>query len=73
MVTGLPARRDPCDDTLRQATLVEFRGSNLSDAGSIPAISTEQIAPYDLLSKSYGANLNFSLDNYIRRGYSAVI
>ena len=24
----------------RQATLVDFRGSNLSDAGSIPAIST---------------------------------
>ena len=42
MVTGLPARRDPCDDKLRQATLVEFRGSILSDAGSIPAISTEQ-------------------------------
>ena len=40
MVTGLPARRDPCDDKLRQATLVDFRGSNLSDAGSIPAIST---------------------------------
>ena len=42
MVTGLPARRDPCDDKFRQATLVEFRGSILSDAGSIPAISTEQ-------------------------------
>lgn len=41
MVTGLPARRDPCDDKIRQATLVEFRGSNLSDAGSIPAISTK--------------------------------
>ena len=45
MVTGLPARRDPCDDKLRQATLVEFRGSNLSDAGSIPALSTKQIDP----------------------------
>src|SRR5512144_737040 len=43
MVTGYPARRDPCDDKLRQATLVDFRGSNLSDAGSIPAISTNQI------------------------------
>jgi len=41
MVTGLPARRDPCDDKLPQATLVDFRGSNLSDAGSIPAISTK--------------------------------
>ena len=28
-------------ESVRQATLVEFRGSNLSDAGSIPAISTE--------------------------------
>jgi hypothetical protein len=27
-------------ESVRQATLVEFRGSNLSDAGSIPAIST---------------------------------
>ena len=33
----------PVMTKLRQATLVEFRGSNLSDAGSIPAISTEQI------------------------------
>ena len=43
MVTGLPARRDPCDDTpygSRQATLVDFRGSNLSDASSNLAIST---------------------------------
>ena len=47
MVTGLPARRDPCDDKLRQATLVEFRGSNLSDAGSIPAISTKQSPAID--------------------------
>ena len=40
MVTGLPARRDLCDDKLRQATLVDFRGSSLSDPGSIPGIST---------------------------------
>src|SRR5574339_324121 len=43
MVTGLLARRDPCDDMpygSRQATLVDFRGSNLSDRGSIPRIST---------------------------------
>jgi len=46
MVTGLPARRDVCDDDKRQATLVEFRGSNLSDAGSIPAISTFFIARF---------------------------
>lgn len=42
MVTGLPARRGVCGDDERQATLVDFRGSNLSDAGSIPAISTLQ-------------------------------
>jgi len=48
MVTGLPARRDPCDDKLPQATLVDFRGSNLSDAGSIPAISTTLIDRYEL-------------------------
>ncbi len=41
MAAGLPARRDPCGDYLRQATLVDFRGSILSDAGSIPAISTQ--------------------------------
>jgi hypothetical protein len=46
MVTELPARRDLCDDYLRQATLVDFRGSNLSDAGSIPAISTIQKTSY---------------------------
>ena len=40
MVTELPARRDLCDETLRQATLVDFRGSSLSDPGSIPGIST---------------------------------
>jgi hypothetical protein len=40
MAAGLLARRDPCGDDNRQATLVDFRGSNLSDAGSIPAIST---------------------------------
>ena len=40
MVTELPARRDLCDDYLRQATLVDFRGSSLSDPGSIPGIST---------------------------------
>lgn len=66
MVTELPARRDLCDDYIRQATLVDFRGSNLSDAGSIPAISTTQ-------KTSYQAGflfLNLSLDNYIRYGYS---
>jgi hypothetical protein len=46
MVTELPARRDLCDDYIRQATLVDFRGSNLSDAGSIPAISTTQKTSY---------------------------
>jgi len=40
MVTENLARRELCDDKLRQATLVDFRGSSLSDAGSIPAIST---------------------------------
>ena len=40
MVTELPARRDLCDEKLRQATLVDFRGSSLSDPGSIPGIST---------------------------------
>ena len=65
MVTELPARRDLCDDKLRQATLVEFRGSNLSDAGSIPAISTEQI---DQQCNCWSIHL--TLDNYIRRGYS---
>src|ERR687891_743810 len=67
MVTGYPARRDPCDDKLRQATLVEFRGSNLSDAGSIPAISTEQI---DQQFNCWSICFKYSLDNYIRRGYS---
>ena len=71
MVTGLPARRDPCDDYFRQATLVEFRGSNLSDAGSIPAISTKQIDRHGLLGKSCRSIcFNHPLDNYIRRGYS---
>jgi DNA-binding PadR family transcriptional regulator len=64
MVTGLPARRDPCDDKLRQATLVDFRGSNLSDAGSIPAISTKMSS-----SRAGHFRFNNSLDNYIRRGY----
>ena len=49
MVTELPARRDLCDDYLRQATLVDFRGSNLSDAGSIPAISTPTIVQHNVL------------------------
>jgi len=40
MAAGLLARRDPCGENIRQATLVDFRGSILSDAGSIPAIST---------------------------------
>src|SRR5512141_2115230 len=40
MVTELPARRDLCDEKPRQATLVDFRGSSLSDPGSIPGIST---------------------------------
>jgi len=48
MAAGLLAYRDLCGDELRQATLVEFRGSNLSDAGSIPAISTmyDETFPY---------------------------
>ena len=69
MVTGLPARRDPCDDKLRQATLVEFRGSILSDAGSIPAISTEQ-TDQQLAAGLSVYNDNDALDNYIRDGYS---
>jgi len=48
MVTGNFACRDPCDDKIQQATLVDFRGSNLSDAGSIPAISTNLIDRYEL-------------------------
>lgn len=36
-------------ESVRQATLVDFRGSNLSDAGSIPAISTNQIDQQTLL------------------------
>ena len=67
MVTGLPACRDPCDDTpygSRQATLVDFRGSNLSDAGSIPAISTK------LPGCPGQFPFNNPLDLYIRRGYS---
>ena len=65
MVTGKLARRDPCDDKLRQATLVDFRGSILSDAGSIPAIST------NCSVSSYTADrTHLTLDNYIRRGYS---
>ena len=66
MVTELPARRDLCDDKLRQATLVEFRGSNLSDAGSIPAISTMIVRQLNCRTICF----NYSLDNYIRRGYS---
>lgn len=65
MVTGLPARRDPCDDYHRQATLVDFRGSSLSDAGSIPAISTLEMS-----SCCWTFCFNNSLDNYIRDGYS---
>jgi len=53
MVTELPARRDLCDDQLRQATLVDFRGSNLSDAGSIPAISTPDRPAVILLVELY--------------------
>ena len=55
---------------IRQATLVDFRGSILSDAGSIPAISTYALAqPLAVGQVCYCAG-NFSLDNYIRRGYS---
>ncbi len=54
MAAGLPARRDPCGDYLRQATLVDFRGSILSDAGSIPAISTHKVgAAHELLPQLY--------------------
>ena len=49
MAAELLARRDLCGDKLRQATLVEFRGSNLSDAGSIPAISTIHNGTFPLL------------------------
>ena len=66
MVTELPARRDLCDDKPRQATLVDFRGSNLSDASSNLAISTCEMS-----SKScWTFCFNDLLDNYIRRGYS---
>ncbi len=65
MVTELPARRDLCDDYLRQATLVDFRGSSLSDPGSIPGISTNIIAQQLL------GNYILTLDNYIRSGYSS--
>ena len=53
IVTELPARRDLCDETLRQATLVDFRGSSLSDPGSIPGISTSLIVQQELLDNSF--------------------
>ena len=37
------------------ATLVDFRGSSLSDAGSIPAISTQARSTMSALFVSYGA------------------
>src|SRR5512143_2349266 len=58
MAAGLPARRDPCGEQLRQATLVDFRGSNLSDAGSIPAIST---------LKMHGKAMHFLLNRLCSR------
>lgn len=56
MVTGLLARRDPCDDTLQQATLVDFRGSSLSDPGSIPGISTLDHPAVELLDDRFFAS-----------------
>ena len=66
MVTELPARRDLCDDYLRQATLVDFRGSSLSDPGSIPGISTNTNVQHNCWTFVF----YLTLDNYIRNGYS---
>jgi DNA-binding PadR family transcriptional regulator len=62
---GVLVGRDLCDDEPRPTTLVDFRGSNLSDAGSIPAIST--IKNPALLPDFC---INSLLDYYIRNGYS---
>lgn len=54
-------------ESVRQTTLVDFRGSNLSDAGSIPAIST--FANVQLIA---GHLAYLPLDKYIRSGYIAL-
>src|SRR5262245_23037447 len=59
------AGRDLCDDEPRPATLVDFRWSNLSDASSILAISTNLI-----VQQLNCWTTHLTLDNYIRRGYS---
>lgn len=64
MVTELPARRDLCDDKIRQATLVDFRGSSSSDPGSIPGISTVKRDTPAVYLLAY--RFNYSLDTYIR-------
>lgn len=53
----VPVGRDLCDDHLRPTTLVDFRGSNLSDPGSIPGISTNVLPAKAVRFSVKGANM----------------
>ena len=70
MVIELPARRDLCDDKLRQATLVDFRGSSLSDPGSIPGISTTITRRFNRRVIVFLPHSEPPLDNYVRYGHN---